>query len=335
MPKIFCNAKLIGERDMIEIPAFVDFQVNGGCGILWNDDPSLEAGNHIMQAHRNFGTAALFLTLITDHPDKMQTVLEAWQNPKDWPEGVIGIHFEGPFISKQKPGVHPTAYIRPLAEKDVEHIIAFQKAIYPKKVMMTLAPECCDLQHIKALSEAGIMLAAGHSNATFDEAIAGFDAGIEGVTHLYNAMSGFTAREPGLIGAALMRNDVWASGVFDGHHMHEASLKHAFACKGDLFFSVSDAMAVSASDQKSFQLNGEEVHREGTKLVNKEGRLAGAAITQLEALQYLVREAGLPIEKAVKAVSMAPRQILAQNSVTLSGEHIQLNRDLYPLEKAS
>lgn len=320
---------------MLTISGFVDFQVNGGGGLLWNDDPSLKAGDHIMQAHRAFGTTSLFLTLITDHPDRMLAVLKAWQNPKDWPEGVIGIHFEGPFISKEKPGVHPVAYIRPLTEKDVDQLIAFQKAIYPKKLMITLAPECCNLQHIKMLDQAGIMLAAGHSHASFEEAMAGFDAGIQGVTHLYNAMSGMTAREPGLIGAALMRDDVWASGVFDGHHMHEASLKHAFASKGDRFFSVSDAMAVSASDQTSFQLNGEEVRQEGKKLVNKEGRLAGAAITQLEALQYLVKEAGLSIEEAVKAVSMAPRQILAQNNVALSGDHIQLSGDLYSLERAS
>lgn len=292
----------------------IDFQVNGGGGHLFNNDPSIITGKKIAEAHLSFGTKHLFLTLITDHPNKISQLLTNWENKHNWPENVVGIHLEGPFISKKKPGIHPTSHIRKLTTKDVDRFISFQQEIWPKHLMLTIAPEECDLQMITDLSDAHIILAAGHSNASYDQAMTGFSAGISGVTHFGNAMSGITARNPGLMGAALDHQNSWVSCICDGHHLHPSLINLLYNRKKDKIISVSDAMAFSASIEKTFTLNGQEITKNGTKSLTKENALAGSAITQQDALYFLTNKMGWPLEIALPLFTTTPSKILHQLS---------------------
>lgn len=298
-------------------PGFIDVQVNGGGGILLNDDPSAEGMARIAAAHRPFGTTALLPTLITDTREKVLAVLDAAQGARI--AGVAGIHLEGPHLDPARKGAHLAEFMRPLGDDDIALYLGAAKTL--GALVVTLAANQVSAEAVHQLADGGVIVSIGHSDCTAEQAEALFDAGARGVTHLYNAMSGLSHREPGLVGAALTRPDVWGGIIADGHHVDPRALEIAFAAKrgpGRLFI-VTDAMALVGSDKDSFTLNGRTVRSDRSghcpKLTLEDGTLAGSDIDMAASLRFLVERVGLSQEDALRRATADPADFLRMGHV--------------------
>lgn len=285
------------------LPGFVDLQVNGGGGILFNDDPSVEGLRTIAQAHATTGTRALLPTLITDTPDRTKAAVDAVEAAmRHKVPGIIGIHLEGPHLSVAKKGAHDPALIRPMTDADEAFLQDAARRV--PNIMLTVAPENVTNAQITRLSNAGIIVSLGHTDCSMADAQAAFQAGARCVTHLFNAMSQLGSRAPGLVGAALDTGGIHAGLIADDIHVHRASIRVALSAKhadGSVFL-VSDAMPTAGSDITEFRLNGRRVLRQNGRLILEDGTLAGADLTFPRALDVLINSVGC--NKAV-ALSMA------------------------------
>ncbi|MGJ8527852.1 N-acetylglucosamine-6-phosphate deacetylase [Maritalea sp.] len=291
-------------KGQLLVPGFVDVQVNGGGGIMFNDEQSLNALNTIVSGHRKYGSTTLFPTFITDSFERMQAAAQTIKEAvsADLP-GVRGAHFEGPYFSMARRGVHAQQYIRSLDEGAFD--LFTQDGL--GAVIVTLAPEEVPNEFITALNDAGVRVCVGHSSATYDQASAGFDAGISGVTHLYNAMAPMENREPGIVGAAYDREEIYCGLIVDGHHLHHATARTVTRCKSTSHIMlVTDAMATVGSDKKSFNLYGTEIFAENGRLATAEGRLAGSDLNMMDAVRLTRDELGVEFGEALRMASLYP-----------------------------
>jgi len=289
-------------------PGFVDWQVNGGGGVLLNDGPTVEGVRKIAQAHARFGTTALLPTVITDAESVTERAADTVGAAiAAGVPGVVGIHFEGPHISPQKNGVHDARFIRPLAASDIARLTRSDLGA----VVATVAPECVDLDDIALLAAQGVIVSLGHSAADFERATAAFSAGARAVTHLFNAMSGLHHREPGLAGAALANSAVFCGLIADGHHVHPAMLG-LVARTGPLgrLTLVTDAMSSVGCAADTFELNGRTVRREGGRLTVADGTLAGSDLDMASAVRFMVERCGVALPAALAMASRAPAALL-------------------------
>ncbi|MBS7702157.1 N-acetylglucosamine 6-phosphate deacetylase [Chelatococcus asaccharovorans] len=302
------NIEVVRIDDGLISAGFIDLQVNGGGGVLFNSQPTVEGIRDIVAAHARMGTTALLPTVITDHPEVTYgAITAARQAIAQGIEGCLGIHIEGPFIAPAKKGAHDPALIRDL--NDGELLRLTHTGL--RNVMMTLAPEAVTNQQIEALIKAGVTVSIGHSNATYEEAMGAFQAGARCVTHLFNAMSQFGSRDPGIVGAALASEQVWCGLIADGHHVHPATMSTAMQAKRGLpFFLVSDAMPTAGSIQNSFLLNGREVTRVGDRLTLEDGTLAGSDIVLIDAVRFMADTVGVALEEALRMASLYPAMAL-------------------------
>lgn len=285
---------------------FIDLQVNGGGGVLFNSSPDKTSLKIITDAHLKFGTTSIMPTVISDTPNAVKHCVEAVRDAIDNNASILGIHIEGPFFNPNRRGVHKPDYIRKPKNDD----IAYLTSISSFSVMLTLAPEQVTTKQIKTLSDAGIKVLAGHTNADYDTLSKAINNGLSGFTHLYNAMGAATAREPSVMGAALALDQAIASIIVDGHHVHPEMVKLAYRCKpqGKLIF-VSDSMA-SIDGDPEFQLYDKLIHAKNGRVVNDEGTLAGSAITLIDAIKIAVNEISIPLEEALKMASLYPANYL-------------------------
>ncbi|MGV6487071.1 N-acetylglucosamine-6-phosphate deacetylase [Stenotrophomonas bentonitica] len=290
------------------LPGFIDAQVNGGGGVLFNNTPDVESLRTLAAAHRRFGTTALLPTLISDDVQVMRKAIDATRQAiADGVPGVIGIHLEGPYIAPARKGTHDANKFRvPDADE-----IAMAASLDNGVTLLTLAPERVPLDSIRALVERGVIVAAGHTAATYEEARAGLEAGIRGFTHLYNAMSPLTGREPGAVGAALEDRGSWVGIIADGVHVHPASLRVALATKpqGKVML-VTDAMPPVGADSPSYELYGEVITAVDGVVRNAAGSLAGSALDMATAVRNAVNLLGLSLEEAARMASRYPAQFL-------------------------
>jgi len=290
------------------LPGFVDSQVNGGGGVLFNDTPDVETIAAIGRAHRRFGTTSFLPTLISDDLDVVRAAIaavEAAIGAKT--PGVEGIHIEGPFISDARKGAHDAAHIRAL---DPEHI-GLLSSLRHGRTLVTLAPERASLQAIARLAAAGVVVAAGHSNATQAQITEALAHGLRGFTHLFNAMSPLQSREPGVVGAALADPDSWCALIVDGWHVHPVTLRVALAAKRhERFMLVTDAMPNVGTDMASFQLQGRRIEVVAGRCVDEQGTLSGSALDMASAVRNAVALLGLPLETAVRMASTYPAEFL-------------------------
>ncbi|MEQ3630191.1 MAG: N-acetylglucosamine-6-phosphate deacetylase [Sulfitobacter sp.] len=290
-------------------PGFVDLQVNGGGGVMFNDSPDVATLRRMAKAHRSTGVAALLPTLITDTPDKTDAAIEAVAAAiAEGVPGIIGLHLEGPHLALSRKGAHDGALIRPMEAADLALILR-AAALLPN-LMVTVAPENTSAAQIAAMAEAGVIVSLGHSDADYETSMAAFDAGARCVTHLFNAMSQMGNRAPGLVGAALARDGVHAGLIADGIHVHPASMRNALAAKGEGIFLVSDAMATAGSDIAGFTLNGREVYRADGRLALADGTLAGAHLALGRAVRTLTHAVGEPLETALARAISGPLALL-------------------------
>jgi N-acetylglucosamine-6-phosphate deacetylase len=295
-------------KDVILAPGYIDLQVNGGGGIMLNAAPTSLAMAAIAAAHARTGTTSILPTLITDTPDKLRAALLAAREAiAAGAPGVAGLHLEGPFLNPVRHGAHPQALVRPLGDDD----IALLTQPFPGPMLVTLAPEMVTPAQIAALVRAGVIVFAGHSDATYEQAMAALDAGMIGFTHLFNAMPPITSRAPGPAAAALLDPRARAGIIADAIHVHPASLTLALRMMGpERLFAVSDAMATVGSDITSFDLCGDRVELHDGRLLNQAGGLAGAHITMAECVRNLVRHAGADWEAALRMATATPAETL-------------------------
>lgn len=290
------------------VPGFIDVQVNGGGGALFNSDTSLEALRTMVKAHAQFGSTALLPTVITDSVVIMQQAADVIAQAIAAKEpGIVGVHFEGPHLSVPKRGVHPEHFIRPLSDAE---LAIYQRTDLGIK-LVTVAPENISPDQIKALVQAGVVVCLGHSNADAETVQAALAAGATGFTHLYNAMSPLTSREPGVVGAALADSQSWCGVILDGFHVHPLAVKVALAAKpkGKLMI-VTDAMSPVGTNQTEFDFFDGKVIRQGNKLTNLNGNLAGSVLDMASAVSYAVKELGLELSEAVRMASLYPAEFL-------------------------
>ena len=286
-------------------PGFIDVQVNGGGDVLFNDEPSVEGIAKIAAAHRRFGTTSLLPTLITDTDDKMQAARDAVAGAIDRIPGVLGVHFEGPFLSPDKSGVHDPMLMHVVEPWHRELLTSLRGAA----VLVTLAPECVPHGFIRALAEKGVRVALGHSMATYEQTKVAIADGLTGFTHLFNAMRGMTAREPGPIAAALESSSCWVGLIVDGVHVAPSMLRLALRGAASPML-VTDAMPSVGGAKRSFTLQGREIVAAGDRCVTPGGTLAGSNIDMASAVRNCVTLVGVPLTDALRFASRTPAEFL-------------------------
>ena len=290
-------------------PGFIDVQVNGGGGVMLNDTLSCDGIAAISAAHARFGTRFLLPTLISaSRADIAKAIAAAREAIARAVPGVLGIHIEGPFINPERRGAHLVANLLRPEPEDVDLLTSLGAA---GVTLVTLAPECVPSGFIRALVARGVKVCAGHSNASAAEMAAAHAEGLSGATHLFNAMSQLGSREPGVVGSVMSGMGLTAGIIADGHHVAWPSFKAAFRAIGpDRMMLVTDAMATIGADRDAFELFGETIHVSGGRLVNAEGRLAGAHLDMNAAILNAYRHGGATLEQALAMASATPAAYL-------------------------
>ncbi|UIJ44319.1 N-acetylglucosamine-6-phosphate deacetylase [Sphingomonas cannabina] len=296
------------------VPGFIDTQVNGGGGVLFNDAPTVEGITAIASAHRRFGTTGLLPTLISDDLDVIRRAVAAVNAAIEaGVPGVLGIHIEGPFLNVERKGIHDAGKIRPLDEEGFAVLTSLKRG----RTLVTLAPERTTPTMVRRLAEAGVIVAAGHSNGSYEEVNAAVDAGLTGITHLFNAMSPLGSRRPGVVGAALERDELTCGIIVDGHHVSPATLRLALRCKPrDRVMLVTDAMPSVGSDATEFLLQGRRIRVADDLLTDEAGTLAGSNLDMAAAVRNAVTMLGLMLPEAVAMASAVPAAFLGLGHVT-------------------
>jgi len=290
------------------LPGFIDTQVNGGGGVLFNDEPTVATIRRMGAAHRKFGTTGFLPTLISDDLSVLERALGAVAAAvREGVPGVLGIHLEGPFLSPARKGVHNAEKFRQIDARALELLTSLKGP----KTLVTLAPEMTTPETIGKLTKAGVIVAAGHTNATYDDIITAYQHGLTGFTHLFNAMSPLTAREPGVVGAALSNPDSYCGIIVDARHVHPESLKLALRCKPhDRFMLVTDGLANVGTNEVSFKLLNATIRIRNGVYVDENGTLAGSALDMRQAVRNAMTYLNVSLPEALIMASAAPARFL-------------------------
>ena len=314
------------------LPGFIDTQVNGGGGVLFNDCTTADGVAAIAAAHARFGTTAMLPTLISDSVGVVAAALDAVDDAIDQGvPGVVGVHIEGPFINPARKGIHSAERLRRLDDEAMALLTRPRRGV----VMLTLAPELAAPEQIAALARAGVVLSAGHTDATYEEAVAGFDSGIRGVTHLYNAMTPLQHRAPGMVGAALDRDDVFCGLIVDGVHVARPAVRLACRAKGaGRLMLVTDAMPGVGNGDQPFVLDGRPIYvRDGT-CTDATGTLAGSGLDMATALRNTLEMTGWAMEDVSHMASATPaafirlEERMGRIAPGMAADFVALNADL-------
>lgn len=307
------NINVIDAKNQTLAPGLIDVQVNGGGGVLLNDEPNVDGIRAIMAGHRKYGTTAMLPTLITDHRDKMESAIKAVTDAinQNIP-GIVGIHLEGPYLNAERKGVHDANIIRPMEDDAIDLLTRLPNG----RVLVTMAPEKAAKGTIKKLADRGVLVCAGHTAGTYSHIQAAITEGMRGFTHLFNAMSPMTHREPGVAGAAMADDNTWCGLIADGYHVHPAVLKvaiHAKA-KGKIML-VTDAMPTVGADEKRFVLGGEEIIAADGRCALADGTLAGSDLDMIAAVKNCVEMVGIDLGEALRMASLYPATFLKLDDI--------------------
>ena len=328
------DVEAIDAAGLLIVPGFVDLQVNGGGGVMFNNQPDVDGIARICAAHASFGTTALMVTLITDGPDVSERAIEAGITAQETEvPGFLGLHFEGPHLSVSRKGTHDPALIRPMDGSDLQALLACKQAL--SHILTTVAPESVTPAQVSSLVEAGIIVSLGHTDASCETAQHYAAAGASMVTHLFNAMSQLGNREPGLVGAGLFETTFHCGLIADGFHVDPVSMALALKAKSGRgrIFLVTDAMSTIGTDDIGFELNGRQVYRKDGRLTLADGTLAGADIDMLSCVRFVHEHLGLPLEEALRMASVYPAQAINADTkgrllAGFDADFVMLNDDL-------
>ncbi len=317
------------------LPGFIDTQVNGGGGVLFNDDTSIQGIAAIGAAHARFGTTAFLPTLISDTPGRIAAALDAVDAAIDaGVPGVVGVHIEGPVLNPERKGIHDASMFRPL---DTE-LLAILTRPRRGRVMVTLAPEMTGADTVAALLAAGVIVSLGHSEADYDTAIAAFDRGATGITHLFNAMPPLVQRQPGLVGAALDDPRPWCGLIVDDVHVARPVLRTAMRCRPfDRMMLVTDAMPSVGNDAADFMLQGRRIHVADGRCSHADGTLAGSDLDMAAAVRNSVAAFAIAPDRAAMMAATHPAAFLGLSDERgrlapgLRADWVVLSADLHPV----
>ncbi len=295
------------------VPGFIDVQVNGGGGALLNHNPSADVVKTIAGSHHRFGTVGLLPTVITDAPEVTAAAISAVRAAREQGvANVLGIHVEGPFLDPARKGAHDPQYIRGFSDDDIKSLANANCGT----VMLTVAPNKVPPETIRKLVASGIRVSLGHAEANYSDVRAALDSGASSFTHLFNAMSQMTGREPGMVGTALADDRSFIGIIADGLHVHDISLKLALkATAHDRFMLVTDAMPPAAGGPDHFELQGRSVQRVNGRLQLDDGTLAGSNLTMDEAVRYCVNHLGVSLASALQMASRNPARFLGRSDL--------------------
>lgn len=285
-------------------PGFIDLQVNGGGGVMFNDAPTVATLRTMAAAHRRFGSTGLLPTLISSSTATMHEAVEAVRTAIDeGVPGILGIHLEGPFLAPERRGIHDESKLRRPGEDDLDWLCSLNDI----PVLLTVAPETVGSGAIRRLAAAGLTVFGGHSKASYAQTREALDAGMSGFTHLFNAMAPFDQREPGIVGAALEDRESYAGLIADGVHVHPAALAVAAAAKSpDRIVLVTDAMATVGAPGARFDWNGEPVTVSDGSCRLPDGSLAGSNLDMLGAFRNAMRHMRADLAGALRMASANP-----------------------------
>ncbi len=293
-------------------PGFIDAQVNGGGGVLFNDERSVEGIRAIGAAHRRFGTTGFLPTFVTDTRERMAEAVDAARQAlQARVPGLLGIHLEGPFLNPERKGVHDAAYMRPIEGDDIRIMTSLGSGEGVGRTLVTLAPEMVPSWAISELVQAGVIVSAGHTKADAECLHEARRRGLSGYTHLFNAMPPLSSREPGPVGTALDERESFCGLIVDLHHVSALSLRVAIAAKGaDRMMLVTDAMPTVGSDLLTFDLLGRTIIRENGRLTTADGTLAGSDLDMATAVRNSVHFLKVDLPAALRMASLVPARFL-------------------------
>lgn len=306
--------RIIEYGDGIITPGFIDLQLNGCGGVLFNNAISLDTLEVMYQTCLKSGTLGFLPTLITSPFNDVLQALETvkkWFNLYDNKRGVIGLHLEGPFLSRSKPGIHPVSLLLKPENELLEQIVAYAK-FFPIK--MTIAVEEFHLEQIQFLHQHKIILAVGHSNASYEEVVLAIKNGVSTTTHLFNAMSGLTGRNPGVIGAVL-NNDIYAGLIVDMLHVDKANVLLTHKIKAEKVYLVTDAVAPTGTAITEFEFAGQTLYVKDGKCVDANGTLGGAYLTMAEAVANTVKHCQIDLLETLKMASLIPARVMKLDDI--------------------
>lgn len=290
------------------LPGFIDFQVNGGGGVLFNEQPTVAGIETIAEAHRRFGTTGFLPTLISDELAVVERGMAAVGDAiSAGVPGVLGIHIEGPFLNEQRRGIHDARKLRRLTRAVLDELAPLAKG----KTLLTIAPESVEPGIIRQLVDKGFIVSAGHSDIGYAQMRAALEEGVTGFTHLFNAMSPLATREPGVVGAALDSRDSWCGIIADGHHVSPAALRIAYRCKppGKLIL-VSDAMPPLGSPIEEFSLFDKTISVRDGACWDEDGTLAGTVLNMADAVRNMMNFADIELATALGMATCNPASFL-------------------------
>jgi N-acetylglucosamine-6-phosphate deacetylase len=288
------------------IPALIDLQLYGAGGKLLSEFPEKDTIEKIYQFCIEGGAGFFQPTIASQSMDIIYASIDAVKAYKAaGGKGCIGLHLEGPWIHSSKKGAHDVSVIRVPSMEEVESILAYGKDLIS---MITLAPEICTSAIIKTIQDAGIIVSAGHTNANYETAMQFFDDGIPVATHLFNAMSSFQHRAPGVVGALFDHSTAMSSIIADGYHVDYAAIRVAKKIMGDRLFCITDAVTETSTGLYQHTLVGDKYESAGT--------LSGSALTQLKSIQNLVEHVGIPLGEAIRMCSLYPAKVMQNKNIS-------------------
>lgn len=290
------------------VPGLIDVQVNGGGGVLFNDEPTVDGARAIAGAHHRLGTTGLLPTLISDDLEVVLAGLDAIDAAIEASiPGILGIHIEGPFLNPERRGIHEESKVQRLTLEALARLRPLRRGA----TVITVAPDATDAGLVRELTRQGYLVCAGHSDASGEVVKQALEQGLRGFTHLFNAMSQLTAREPGVVGTALADPDSWCGIIADGIHLADDSLRIAYRCKGpDKLMLVSDAMPPVGSEQDEFELQGKRIQVENGLCKYRDGTLAGSVLDLASAMRYAHRQLPCSLDQAIRMASSTPAAFL-------------------------
>jgi N-acetylglucosamine-6-phosphate deacetylase len=286
-------------------PAFIDIQIYGAYGRLFSVYPTTDSLYKLYDYCTKGGALHFQPTVATNTADVFYQCIDAVK--AYWAEGgkgCIGLHIEGPWINPVKRGAHIEAFIHSPSVEEVKQLLEYGKNVIS---MITLAPEVCSKEVIEMIRSYGIIISAGHSNATYEEATVAFDSGIHAATHLYNAMSPLQHRAPGMVGAIFDHSKVMSSIVPDGFHVDFSAVRIAKKIMQQRLFVITDAVTETTEGPYQHYLAGDKYEANGI--------LSGSALTMVKSLRNLVQHAGIDLAEALRMVSLYPAQVMKKGNM--------------------
>lgn len=303
------NQEVLDIKGMTLSPGFLDLQLNGCGGVLFNDDISEKTLEIMNETNKKYGCTSFLPTLITSPDEKIEKALNLMKGLKNREEiGVLGLHIEGPYISVEKKGIHRPEYIRVLSDEMIQKIADSGPEVTR---IITIAPEKAEIKHLETLKKAGINIAIGHTNATYKECVEKKDY-FNCATHLYNAMSQLGSREPGVIGF-LFNNDTTNCGIIvDGFHMDFVSVEIAKKILKDRLYLVTDAVSPAGTDNMTeFMFEGNKVFYKDGKCFSPTGTLGGSALVMIDGIKNLVEHVHVSQEEALRMATSYPAKAIS------------------------